>query len=154
MENSKSLAFTYRTRVAFHATDAMGVVHHSNHIKYYEEARVAWMRERGLIDVHHPYGPLVFAVVDLRSRYMKTARFDDALEVRVEVKAEGLRILFRYAIWNERTSEWISEGETTLVPINDEMRPTRLPENAREVFGREPWSATWPPEVKPIVVTK
>ena len=31
--------FVFKRRVAYHETDALGVVHHSNHIKYFEEAR-------------------------------------------------------------------------------------------------------------------
>jgi acyl-CoA thioester hydrolase len=137
--------FFYEKRVAFHETDTMGVLHHSNHVRYFEEARVAWLRARGLIDMHAPAGPLTFAVVELRSRYMKTARFDDLVEVWTQGQLDGVRIQFRYAIWNTRSGEWIAEGETVLVPLNAEMRPARLPPPVLEAFRRERWSQSWPP---------
>ena len=138
--------FHYKHRVAYHETDAMGVVHHSNHIKYFEEARVEFLRARGFMNIHAPVGPLVFAVVDLDCRYTKTARFDDLLAVFVEAKLDGARIRFQYAIFNERTREWIASGTTTLVPINADMRPARLPAEARAALEAEPWSDAWPPQ--------
>jgi acyl-CoA thioester hydrolase len=32
-------------RVPFYETDAMGVVHHANYVKYLELARIAWLDE-------------------------------------------------------------------------------------------------------------
>ena len=40
--------FVYTRKAHYHETDQMGVVHHSNHVKWMEEARVAFMDELGL----------------------------------------------------------------------------------------------------------
>src|SRR3954469_13437408 len=78
--------FVYPRRVAYHETDAMGVLHHANHIKYFEEARVEWLRNRNLIANHQPYGPYIFAVTHQEARYFKPAVFDEPLEVWVQAK--------------------------------------------------------------------
>jgi acyl-CoA thioester hydrolase len=139
-------SFVYHHRVAFSETDAMAVVHHSNHIKYFEEARVEWLRDRGLIEIHAPYGPFIFAVQEVHARYLRPARFDDALATHVEARVEGARIFFQYAIWCERLKEWMALGSTTLVAVNAELRPTRLPASVLERFRKEPWSEVWPPK--------
>ena len=36
--------FTYKRRVTFYETDGMKVVHHANYLKYFEEARVEYLR--------------------------------------------------------------------------------------------------------------
>ena len=135
--------FVYPHRVAYHETDAMGVVHHSNHIKFFEEARVEWLRDRGLSEIHAPYGPYVFAVTKLEMRYFKTARFDDQLEVWVQGRAVGARIHFRYALYSLRLRAIIADGTTELVPVTADLKATRLPFEALEQFRREPWSETW-----------
>lgn len=145
MSESPKPRFVYPLRVAYHETDAMAVVHHSNHVKYFEEARVEWLRDRGIMSIHQPYGPYVFAVVKLETRYFKPARFDDALEVWVQSRLEGARIVFQYALWCERLGEVIADGRTELVPANQELRPVRLPPSVREVFAREAWLESWPP---------
>lgn len=139
-------ALAYQRRVAFHETDGMGVLHHANYIKLFEEARVHWMRERSVIGVHKPDGPYTFAVVVLDCQYLKTSRFDDLLEVWVEGSLIGAKIHFRYAVWNVRTEQWGAVGQTELVPLNDEHKPQRLPMTVREFFKAQVSSPTWPPE--------
>lgn len=141
--------FTYHRRVAYHETDAMGVVHHSNHIKYFEEGRVAWLREKGLIEIHSPLGPYTFAVVDLDIQYSKPALFEDMLEVWVQGKMDGARIVFQYALWSDRAKSVLAHGKTTLVPLGQDLIPTRLPVAVRNLFNHEEWSQVWPPQSKP-----
>jgi len=143
--NQRPPYYVHRRRVAYHETDAMGVVHHSNHIKYFEEARVAWLRDRGLMDVHTPYGPLIFAVLRLENRYFKPARFDDELEVWVQSRFEGARIHFRYALWSLRLESVIADGTTVLVPLSADFRPTKIPPRIVDAYATEPWSDVWPP---------
>jgi len=137
--------FIHRLHVAFHETDAMGVVHHSNYVRYFEEARVAWLRERGLMQHHAPFGPYTFAVIDLGVKFLKPAKFDDLLEVWVQVRTQGARLRFQYAIWSARTREWNATGFTELVPINGELRAVKPPWEVRDVIHAEKWDETWPP---------
>ncbi len=141
--------YVYKRRVAFHETDCMGVVHHSNHIKYFEEARVDWLRTKGLTGLHIPQGPCVFAVVDVTCEYMNTAKFDDELTVVLQGRMEGLRMFFEYAIWSEPKSTWIAKGRTTLVALDAALRIARPPREVTETFAQENWSETWPPTAPP-----
>ena len=38
----------YTHRVQYYETDQMGIVHHSNYIRWFEEARIDWMRDCGI----------------------------------------------------------------------------------------------------------
>jgi acyl-CoA thioester hydrolase len=146
--------FKIRRRVAFHETDAMGVVHHTNHVKYFEEARVEWLRKNALTEVHVPIGKFTFAVVDLKVQYMAGARFDDELEVLCQGRMEGVRIQFRYAIWCERLKTWTAVGTTDLVPLDENLGVVRLPKEVRDAFNREAWTDQevgpkfWPPATR------
>ena len=40
--------FTYRRRAYYHETDQMGLIHHSNYLKWMEEGRIAFLDEMGL----------------------------------------------------------------------------------------------------------
>ena len=53
--------FLYKRTVHFYETDMMGIVHHGNYLRYYEEARVAWADARGLIS--RPEDAAQFAVL-------------------------------------------------------------------------------------------
>lgn len=137
----------YRLRVAYHHTDAMRVAHHSNYIKWFEEARVEWLRDSGLMEFHHPYGPYVFAVIRLENRFFKPARFDDELEVWTQGRVErGLRVHFQYALWSARLNRVIADAKTELIALTDDFKPARLPEALVSGLQHEPWDDVWPPE--------
>lgn len=140
------VAHVYPLRVAYHETDAMAVAHHASYVKWFEEARVEWLRAAGLMEHHQPYGPFVFAVVALENRFRKPARFDDELDVWTQARLEGrLRIRFQYALWSKRLQRFIAEGRTELVALTEGFKPTRLPLELCARFEREPWSDVWPP---------
>ena len=138
--------FKYPRRVAYHETDAMGVLHHANHVKYFEEARVEWLRARDLIAHHEPYGPYIFAVTYQDTKYFKPAGFDDSLEVWVQTKLEGAKIFFQYALWSHKLNSFIAAGSTKLVAISrEDFKPTKLPPALIAAYKNEPWDETWPP---------
>jgi acyl-CoA thioester hydrolase len=127
--------------VAFSDTDAMGVVHHANYLRYCEEARVAWMRGRGLSGTHFPKTDKVLAVLHYQVWHLKPAFFDDAIEVRLQVRRKGLKIQFQYSMF--KSDELIAQAETVHIPVDRELRPVR-PEGALvKQLEKEPWTETW-----------
>lgn len=133
-------------RVAYYETDAMGVLHHSNHVRYFEEARVAMLRDKGWMEIHHPNGPFVFAVTEQSARYFKPAVFDEPLEIWTQIRRDGARILFQYAIYSLKTKAVIADGLTRLVPIDASFRVAKLPAHFIESVAQEPWDESWPPK--------
>lgn len=136
--------FSFSRPVAYYETDAMGVVHHSNFIRIFEDARVAWLRDRGLDKLHAPYSETVFAVVDAHCRYLKPLRFGDFARVRVQVAVEGIKIKFRYAIYNGDDKEPATLGSTLHVAIDKDFKLSRPPDQLAELLKEEAWTETWP----------
>ncbi len=127
-----STSFKFERRVSYYDTDAMGIVHHSNYVRYFEDARVAWMRESGLADYHAPKGPFTFAVHELSLNYKKPLRFDDLFSVTLTVQLDGLRLRFDYVI--TLGGDRVADGRTVLIPLDAKFRPARLPQAARDLF--------------------
>ena len=42
------MSYTYEREINYYETDKMGIVHHSNYIRFLEEARCRWLRELGI----------------------------------------------------------------------------------------------------------
>lgn len=122
----------FQRRVSYYDTDAMGIVHHSNYVRYFEDARVDWMRASGLMRYHAPHGPLTFAVHELVVNYRKPLRFDDEFDVDLKVEIDGVRLRFDYEITCR--GELIADGKTVLVPLDVNFKPARLPAAARVLF--------------------
>lgn len=132
--------FTYRHQVQFYETDLMGIVHHSNYLRFYEEARVAWAHDRGIIDYQRPESAANFAVLETQVRHLKPAKFGDVLMIDVQARRNGVRMIFQYRV---RCGEDIlSVAETKHVPLKD-LKAIRLPAEIKTILENEPWTETW-----------
>lgn len=120
--------FTAETtlRVQYYETDQMGVVHHSNYIRYYEMGRTDAIRQLGLSYKALEDSGTFMPIVNVYSRYVKPAFYDEILTIKTIVKeAPSVKIVFYYEIYNE-AGELLNEGSTTLA-FTDAMtgRPKR-----------------------------
>ena len=122
----------------------MGVVHHSNYLKMFEEARVAWMRERNLIDCHYPRADLALGVIESTVRHVKAARFEEVLRIFLQARRERLKIHFQYAIYRSDSDELVATGTTVLVPVDRELKVLRVPKALVETLEKEIWTEIWP----------
>ena len=136
----KDLFFLER-RVAFADTDAMRVTHHANYLRYCEEARVAWMRERALHTTHFPHADRVLAVLEYRVRHRGPSTFDDLLRVTLQVRREGARVRFHYKV--TRDEDLIAEAETLHIAVDERLRPAKPSRELTDALSEEPWIETW-----------
>lgn len=133
--------FTHLHRVQFYETDLMGIVHHSNYLRFCEEARVAWAHQHGVIDYQRPESASHFAVLETRVRHHLPGRFGDEIAIDVQARRQGIRVFFEYRL--RRGTEIISTAETVHVPLNAELKPIRLPQGMRLALEKESWTETW-----------
>ena len=130
--------FSYKKYVQYYETDAMGIVHHSNYIRYFEEARVAWLRERNLFSTDG-----VFAVVETQCRHWRPAAFNDELTVQLQVRAVEAKILFEYKIISPKYERPICDGMSLHILVDKNMKVRKPPRNVLETLEKEPWIETW-----------
>ena len=104
--------FIYCHKVQYYETDQMGIVHHSNYIRWMEEARCAWLSENGFgLETFEKVG-VVSPVVSLSCSYIKPAVFPE--EVRVAVKlslATGVRMKLSYKMTSGGNEVFEGESE-------------------------------------------
>lgn len=131
----------HRHHVQFYETDLMGIVHHTNYLRFCEEARVAWAHAQGLLDYQKPESASYFAVYHTEVRHLKPAFFGDELTVEVQVKREGIKVFFQYRILSKGTV--VTLAQTTHVPLDSALKVTRLPAHFIEVLEKEAWTETW-----------
>ncbi|MDQ6482207.1 thioesterase family protein [Dyadobacter sp. LHD-138] len=110
--------FTYEVkgiRVRYADTDQMGYVYYGNYARYYEIGRVEALRSVGFSYREMEEAGVMMPVYENRSRYMKPARYDDELTIKVVLKhMPRTRVVFEYEIRNQ-DDVLLNVGETTLV---------------------------------------
>jgi len=126
---------TVRHRVPFFETDAMGIVHHANYVRYLELARVVWLDEHD-----QPYRAYVaeglhFATTAVDLRYHRAAVFDDEIEVTtwlVWVRGASLRMAYLL----RRGDELLATAATEHAMVDTSGRPRRIPASRRGSLQR------------------
>ncbi len=122
--------------VRYYETDKMAVVHHSNYIRYFENARSQMMLDLGLPveKMEDKYG--VFCpIVSVTCHFKRAARMGDTLTATAEVVRPPLaKLIVRQTVINQ-DGELCAEGEVVLGFIDkDTFRPVRCPEELYELF--------------------
>lgn len=134
--------YKYIKKVQFYETDLMGVVHHANYLKYFEEARVDWLRTMGLADTHYPLVDRLLAVTSSQVVYDSACRFGDELEISVEVRAQRLKIEFQYVIYNPSEKKQVARGYTSHVLVDKDLKPKRPEKRFLAVVETQKWTET------------
>ena len=87
----------YQHEVKYYECDRMGITHHSNYIRFMEEARVDWMDQLGYGFDRMEAEGVVSPVVSVECRYRHSTTFKDVIEIAVSVaEMTPLRIVFNY----------------------------------------------------------
>ncbi len=102
-------------RVRYFDTDQMGIVYYGNYARFYEIGRVETLRHLGLNYKDLEAQGIAMPVYDLSSRFLRPARYDDLLTIRVTIpQLPHVRILFSYEVFNQ-DGHLLNTGTTTLV---------------------------------------
>ena len=106
------------SRIAqYYETDQMGVVHHSNYIRWFEEARVDALIQCGLSYKRMEEMGVMSPLRSVSCTYVRPVRFEDRVlvELRIEdfVSTHGLKFVTKYRITNADTGEVVTTGETS-----------------------------------------
>jgi acyl-CoA thioester hydrolase len=124
----------HEIRVIFGDTDQMGVVYYANYLRYFEGSRAAYWRALGKSYKDLEAWGVALPVVEAHCKYKRPARYEDLLEIDVEVgELRGASIRFVYEVY--RGNELLAEGFTRHAVIGPDGRPKALPEQLRNMIS-------------------
>lgn len=105
--------YTYTRRAHYHETDKMGIIHHSNYVKWMEEARIEFMDHVGMSMVRLESYGLSIPVSKISVDYKKPVLFDDVVEIRLRVeKYSGVKIILSYEFVNTASGETVTTARS------------------------------------------
>ncbi len=125
----------YRRRINYYETDQMGIVHHSNYIRFFEEARLDWMEQKEM-DYHRieELG-MIIPVTFVHSNYLIPLHYNDTVEIQVALtKFDGIKMEFSYKLYREGSEELCTTGQTGHCFLYRDMRPVRMKRAFPELY--------------------
>lgn len=127
----------YQRRTNYYETDQMGIIHHSNYIRYFEEARLDWMEQIGLDYRQLEEMGIMIPVLSAQCRYLIPVRFGDEIEISVKLaKFDGIKMEFSYEIYQRETGRLCTTGQTGHCFLDSRMKPLRLKRQFPEIYEK------------------
>lgn len=124
-----------KIKIYYHDTDCGGVVYYSNYLKYLEEARTEYFSEKGFSVKKLSDNGILFVVSRQEIDYKAPAVYGDVLEIKTKLSGiSAVKIIFENEIYNQ-DNRLIAEAKTTLVCVDRDLKPERIPAEIRNKFS-------------------
>ena len=94
--------YLYERRVFYYEADQMGIVHHSNYIRWMEESRLALMESLGLSYAEMERNGLLIPVLSVSCEYRLPFQYGETFQVQVYPRSfNGIKFEFGYNMYGE-----------------------------------------------------
>ncbi len=104
---------SYEHLAQYYETDQMGVVHHSNYIRWFEEARIYYFDKIGLGYKELEEQGVISPVVAVSAKYKTSVKFYDTVTIDIKfVRYTGVRLFITYEVKDKATGEIRCTGES------------------------------------------
>jgi acyl-CoA thioester hydrolase len=118
-----------KEKVRFVETDMLGVVHHSNYFRWFEIARVEYLKKAGIELNSLLADGILFPITEVNCHYIAPARFGDDILIEAELKeVSKVKMVFVYKIIRENDGTLLATAQTQNVFTTLDKGITRLPE--------------------------
>lgn len=120
--------------VNYYETDKMGITHHSNYVRFMEEARIDFLNKLGYPMTRLEAEGVVSPVVSVECKYKTPSTFSDVLKITVTVaKYTGVKIVFAYTGVNCESGKTVFEAQSVHCFVNAQGRPVSVKKNFPEL---------------------
>ena len=103
----------YIHKVRYYETDKMGITHHSNYIRWMEEARIDFLEHIGYGYAQLEHDGITSPVIGIECQYKHPTTFDDEVEIIVRVEEfKGVRLVIGYTMTKAATGEIVLTGKS------------------------------------------
>ena len=104
----------YEHQAQYYETDQMGIIHHSNYIRWMEEARMDYLSRIGFPMETIESAGIVSPVVSVGCHYKKPYRLNERILIHVDIQSyNGVKLVLCYRMFEKGTGELRAEGESS-----------------------------------------
>lgn len=126
----------YERKINYYELDGMKIVHHSNYIRFLEEARIYFLEQIGLPYSYIEKQGVMIPVLSVNAKYKSPAMFEETICISVKiVEFNGIRMKIEYEIYKKDTNDVVLIGETTHCFTDSSMKPISLKKHYPEMYN-------------------
>lgn len=126
----------FERTINYYETDKMGVVHHSNYIRFLEEARCTMLNNLG-----YSYGKMedegiMIPVLEVNCKYKYHVTAFDTILIDVKiVEFNGVKMRVKYIVTNKANGNLVMEAETKHCFTNKDLKPVNTKKVNEAVYN-------------------
>lgn len=121
------MEFIYERKINYYETDRMGVVHHSNYIRYLEEARTEWLEVLNMPFDLLEKNKITIPVLGVNCTYKYHVTFGDTILIKTYAKEyTGVRMTIEYEVTDKKNGNIVLTGETKHCFTDRNLKPINL----------------------------
>jgi acyl-CoA thioester hydrolase len=125
----------YIRQAMYYETDQMGVIHHSNYIRWFEESRVDFLEQIGLSYNNLEANGILIPVLGVSCEYKSSVKFNDKVMILPKTTFfNGFKMTLQYHIFDADTYVMKAFGESRHCFVNSEFKPLNVKKNYKDVY--------------------
>ena len=127
----------YKRKINYYETDCMGIVHHSNYIRFFEEARLDLLEKCDLGYREIEEKGLIIPVTFVDCQYLVPLRYDDRIHIITHFdKYTGIKMELSYEIYHEKTGQLCTTGRSGHCFLDNALHPVRMKRDYPDIFEK------------------
>ena len=127
----------YIHKVHYYETDKMGITHHTNYIRFMEEARMNYLNEAGFTMARLEAEGITSPVISVTCDYKYPSTYDDEIGIEVRLtQYTGVKFVLSYVMRNIRTGNVVAEATSAHCFIDAEGRPVAVKKTCPDLDGK------------------
>lgn len=136
MAEIKSRIPPYERTAHYYETDRMGIIHHSNYIRWFEETRIHYLDKAG-----YPYSQIekdgvMLPVMSAECTYKNAVRFDETVLIYLKItRFNGFRMTIEYTVRGKDDGEIKAIGKTSHFFVDSELKPIRIKDKYPRLYN-------------------
>jgi acyl-CoA thioester hydrolase len=125
----------YFHTVSYYETDKMGIVHHSNYVRWFEDARLHFLECAGFPYTRMEASGIMIPVRNVTCSYKAAIRFGDTVKINVIIDSfNGFRFNVSYTVKGAESGILHAEGTSEHFFTDMDLRPIRTKKEYPEIF--------------------
>lgn len=128
--------YPYERKIYYYETDKMGIVHHSNYIRIFEEARMDFLEQAGMPYEKIESAGLYVPILSVECSYRKPLVFNETFAVYPEItRFNGVKLDIEYRVISRKTGELCITGKSSQGFTDTALKPVRTKIKFPEIYN-------------------
>lgn len=128
--------YPYERKIYYYETDKMGIVHHSNYVRIFEESRMNFLEQADISYAKIEAAGLYVPILSVECNYKKPLTFDEQFAVYPMItKFNGVVLDIDYRIVSRVTGELCITGKSSQCFTDTNLKPVRTKHKYPEIYN-------------------